>query len=41
MTQTQRTITVALVANLVLAVAKLAAGLLSGSVALLADAGRA
>jgi cation diffusion facilitator family transporter len=39
MTQTQRTITVALVANLVLAVAKLAAGLLSGSVALLAEAG--
>jgi cation diffusion facilitator family transporter len=36
---TSRTITFALVANLVLAAAKLAAGLLSGSVALLAEAG--
>jgi cation diffusion facilitator family transporter len=36
---TSRTITFALVANLVLATAKLAAGLLSGSAALLAEAG--
>src|SRR5436190_12180866 len=36
--ETSRTITIALLANLVLAVAKLAAGLLSGSAALLAEA---
>jgi cation diffusion facilitator family transporter len=37
--ETSRTITIALIANLVLAAAKLTAGLLSGSVALLAEAG--
>jgi divalent metal cation (Fe/Co/Zn/Cd) transporter len=37
--QTSRTITIALVANLAVAAAKLAAGLLTGSAALLAEAG--
>jgi Co/Zn/Cd efflux system component len=37
--QSQRSIAIALLANLVVAAAKLAAGLISGSVALLAEAG--